>query len=196
VPSRKDNKDNEREIFGGSAIFREVVQLEDGTLSTKFPAEMVPETGAPLKLPLIPGTKNTIAKADEIQLNSPNGLDAAHVEKVPVNSRITLEIEPLGDNEEYGLYLRANEKAGEGYQLNFSANAHKVSLGNTHIEAVEGLDKAISIDIIMKDDIIDVNIGNKRCIVNRMPEKKGGFLWLYAKHGNVKFKSINIRPLK
>ncbi|MBC7921465.1 MAG: family 43 glycosylhydrolase [Ferruginibacter sp.] len=196
VPSRKDNQDQGKEIFGGSAVFREVIQLEDGTLGTRFPAEMTPETGAPLPLPVFPAATNPRGNADELHLNSPNGLGAAHFEKVPVNCRITLEIEPLGDNEEYGLHLRSNEKASAGYKLNFSANARVVSLGNTRIEAVEGLNKPTKIEVIMAGDIIDVCVDGKRCIINRTPEQKGSFLWLYAKHGNVKFKSIKIAALK
>ena len=70
-----------------------------------------------------------------------------------------------------------------------------VRLGNTNIKAVDGLDKTIKDDIILNHDIIDVCIDNRRCIVNRTPEQKGGFLWFYAKHGHVKFKSIKISPL-
>lgn len=64
------------------------------------------------------------------------------------------------------------------------------------IRAVAGLNKPIKVDIIVKDDIIDVSIDGKRCIVNRTPEQKGGFVWFYAKHGEVNFKSIKVSPLK
>ena len=50
--------------------------------------------------------------------------------------------------------------------------------------------------ILSKDDIIDVCVDNRRCIVNRCPEQKGDQLWLYAKQGNVIFKSIKISELK
>ena len=195
IPSRREDKDNGREIFGGSAIFREVVQEADGTLGTRFPAEMIPATAGPLKLPVVLATGSS-GKAGDILLKALNGLGAAHYKDVPVNARITLEVEPQGDNEEYGLYLRADERAANGYKLRFSANERTVSLGNTRIESVEGLAKNTLIDIIMQNDIIDVSINGNRCIVNRMPEQKGGYLWLYAKQGNVKVKSVTIAPLK
>ena len=196
VPSRQDNKDNGRELFGGSAIFREVVQEEDGTLGTRFPAEMIPPAAEPLKLPVVVDGASTGAKAGEVTIKASNGLSAAHFKDVPVNSRITLEVESQGDNEEYGLYLRSDEKAGKGYKLRFSANERTVSLGNTRIESVDGLAKRTTIDIVMQNDIIDVSINGRRCIVNRTPEQKGGFLWLYAKQGTVTFKSVTIAPLK
>ena len=47
----------------------------------------------------------------------------------------------------------------------------------------------------MKEGIIDANINNKRTIVNRTYEQKGNLLWLYVKHGEVRFKSIRVSPL-
>lgn len=196
IPSRRDNKDNGNEIFGGSAVFREVVQEEDGTLSTKFPPEMIPKTGTPLELKLMYDSLTTVTGPGSYLISSPGGVGAAHFENVPENSRITLEIEPLGDNEEYGLYLRANEKAAGGYRLNLSQNDKTVALATTRITAVNGLNNNVRIDIIMKNDIIDVCVDNRRCIINRLSGQKGSFLWIYAKHGYVKFKSIVISPIK
>ena len=116
--------------------------------------------------------------------------------KVPHNCRISLEVEPLGTNESFGLQLRATDEAAGGYQLNFSANHQTVELGNAKIEVVEGLNNTITIDIIMKDDIIDVDIDSRRCIINRCPEQKGDQLWFYAKHGTVNFSSIKIYEIK
>lgn len=194
VPSRNGNKDNNGEIFGGNSIFREVTQQADGTLATSFPAEMIPATAAPLPLKISADINSTV-NGNAVQVNSPGGVGAAHLKNIPLECRVVLEIEPQGTTEEYGLYLRSDEKAGSGYRLNFSANNRIVSLGNTDIKAVEGLDRTIKVDIILTNDIIDVCIDNRRCIVNRTPEQKGDFLWFYAKHGNVKFKSIKISPL-
>ncbi len=195
IPARFENKDNGHEIFGGNTIFREITQEPDGTLDTKFVPEMIPETGQRLTLKLMPDLSSRILNNNSCIINSPNGIGASHLEKVPKDCRITLEIDPIGRNEEYGLYLRSDKKAIGGYKLNISAINQTVSLGNTTIHAVGGLNHDIKVDIIMKDDMIDVCINNKRCIVNRTPEQKGHFLWLYAKHGEVEFTSIKISPL-
>jgi hypothetical protein len=50
--------------------------------------------------------------------------------------------------------------------------------------------------MIMKDDIIDACVDDRRCIVNRLPEQKGNFLWLYVKHGYVKFNSMVVSPIE
>ena len=196
IPSRNQNRDNEGERFGGNMIFREISQELDGTLSTRFPAEMIPESGAPLSLNFKTDVDSKVDAMKDLVINTVSGVGSAHLENVPVNCRIKLEIDPGTLTADYGLYLRSDQDADRAYRLNFSPTEKTVWLGNTMIRAVDGLDKSVKIDIIMKDDLIDVSVGGKRCIVNRVPEQKGGFLWFYAKHGNVKFKSIKISPLK
>ena len=195
IPSKKDNKDAGYEIFGGSVLLREVIQLEDGTLATKFPAEMIPSTGNKLNLKLIHDHQASITNDNQYVIDAPGAIGSLHSGNIPVNCRITLEVDPLGSNEDVGLYLRSTDKASEGYQLSFSANKQIVSLANTRIAAVSGMDKPFKIDIIMKDDIIDVCINGQRCIVNRLPERKGDSIWFYAKHGKAIFKNIKIYPI-
>jgi len=195
IPNRRDNMDNNNEIFGGNSIFMEIMQEPDGTLDTKFPTEMIPKTGATLSEKIYTDLSSTLINENSIVIAAFDGVGAAHCEAIPLNCRITMEIEPSGPNQEYGLYLRSNEKAQDGYRLNFSANNLTVSLGNTKIEGVKGLNKSIKLDIIIEDGIIDVNINNKRTIVNRTYEQKGTLLWFYAKHGKVNFKSIRVSPL-
>jgi len=195
IPSRRDNKDSNSEVFGGNAIFREVIQQADGTLDTKFPDEMVPATAGAMAAPILPDLLATLNGTDGLTINAPNGVGSAHINKIPNKCRITMEISPEGPLEEYGFYLRADGKADQGYRANFSPNNRIVSLGDTDIKAVEGLDKTIKIDFILDDDIIDLSIDNRRCIVNRCIEQKGDVLWLYAKHGKIIVKSIKVYPL-
>lgn len=195
VPSRHENKDNNGEMFGGNALFREVIQGPDGTLETKFPEEMIPAHGAPVKTDFVKDSFSKTEGDNTLLISAPNGVGAAHIENVPLNARITMEIEPIGSNDEFGFYMRSDEHASNGYKTSFSAINQTVWLGNTNIKAVQGLNKAIRIDLIMTGDIIDMSIDGKRCIVNRTPEQKGNFLWFFAKHGAVKFKSVKISPL-
>jgi beta-fructofuranosidase len=195
IPSRGDNKDQNGEVFGGNQIFRELVQLADGTLATKFPAELIPPTGAALATKISADLDAKIAGTDMVTIDSPNGAGAAHITGIPPRCRITMEIEPVNLNEEYGFIARSDSKADTGYKISFSSIDKTVRLGNTEIRAVDGLDKPIKIDLILQDDIIDLSIDGKRCIVNRTVDHKGGYFWLYAKHGQVKFTSIKVSPI-
>tara|TARA_R110002020_G_scaffold137434_1_gene306467 strand:+ start:10382 stop:11752 length:1371 start_codon:yes stop_codon:yes gene_type:complete len=194
IPSRRENKDNTSEIFGGNAIFRELTQLSNGDLSTKFPLEMIPDTGTQLNLDFINDRTVSMVAADAFTIDSPNGIGASHLENIPSNCRITFEIEPHGSNEEFALLLRTGKDGAGGYKLSFSANNQTVGLHDAKIYSVEGLDKKIKIDLVMKDGIIDVDIDNRRCIINRLLEQKGNDLWFTAKHGKVSITNLKIAP--
>lgn len=195
IPSRDQNKDNNGERFGGNMIFRELIQEPDGTLSTKFPEEMIPASRALLNLNIKADAAAKVGGPDNVSINTTSGIGSAHTENMPVNCHITMEIDPGASIADYGFYLRADDQADHGYRVSFSPNDKTVWLGNTMIRAVDGLDKPVKLDIIMKDDIIDMSVNGKRCIVNRCPEQKGTQLFFYAKHGDVKFKAIKVRLL-
>lgn len=182
VPSRSDATDRGHEIFGGNSLFRELLQEPDGTLDTRFPPEMIPPAGKAL-----PSASFT--------LDNSSGVASARILNVPQNARITLEVLPGGPNEELGLIVKSDTAGNDGYRLNISANNETVSLGDTHIEGVQGLQKPFTIDLVIKDGILDADIDHRRTIVNRTYDLHGDVLWLYAKHGKVVFRNVVIRPL-
>ena len=55
-----------------------------------------------------------------------------------------MKIEPSGPFEEYGFYVRSDEKADKGYRINFSVNNKMVSVGNTNIKAWMGWKKPLN----------------------------------------------------
>lgn len=195
IPSKRDNRDNGGEIFGGNTIFREVIQEQDGTLDTRFPKEMIPSTGRPINSKMIPDLLAEPLNDHSVTINAPGAIGTAHLEHLPINCRITMIIEPSGPDEEFGLILHSNEHAESGYRLNFSPSTGTVELGNTSISGVDGLYKPVKVDVVMKNGIIDVSVDDKRTIVYRTYEHRGDLLWLYTKHGKVNFKNIEIAPI-
>ncbi|MCR5269824.1 MAG: FG-GAP-like repeat-containing protein [Prevotella sp.] len=179
IASRSDGRDSGGQVFGGSVVLRETYQLPNGDLATKFPEEVIPKGDVPQKA--------TITEA--------NG--KKYVADMPRNCKITLDIEPDENCKEYGLRLRSGELGDNGYLLSFLPSEQRVRLAHdASIDAVSGLQKKLSLTIIMKDDIIDVDINHQRCIVNRLPDQNGSFLWLYSKEGNAKFSNIEVSTLE
>ena len=185
IPSRAGNKDDGTWTYGGNLVFREYLQSADGELCAVFPKEMIPDIDLTFKYP---GLKS------EYSFLSPYKLTHQKFENVPLNCRITCTVVPTGINSELGMLLR--HSAGGNYELNINALANRVSLGNNSIDKVSGLDQPFTLDIVMKDDIIDVCIAGKRCILNRCPEKKGTNLYLFVHNGNAVFRDLNIQKLK
>ena len=120
--------------------------------------------------------------------------DRRHVDEIPVNAVITFRVDPAGDYEQAGGMLRFNDRMY--YNLKFSHRQRVVSLGNQSINGVYDLDKPFVVTIVMKDDIIDVCIDGKRCILNRCPEIKGTRMIFYVRNGRVTFRDIEMDAIK
>jgi hypothetical protein len=73
------------------------------------------------------------------------------------------------------------------------------SAGKTHggpaIVAVCGLDKPFGVDVVVRHDILDVEIGGTRSLVNRFWNPSADRLRFFAEGGAVAFRKIRVCPL-
>lgn len=194
VPSRTDNLDDGTWQYAGNLVFRELLQDTDGSLRAVFPPEMLPKCGRQVELVLEnPQPSELIHSGTSLEIRSIEGFAAARYANIPVNARITFQVEPVTDYTSLGCFLRDSTKGN--YDLSFSAKANKVRLGNNAIEAVPGLNKPFSVDIVMTNSIIDICIAAKRCLLNRCPQQNGTNLVFYCHNGTARFSNINVRPI-
>ncbi len=196
IPSRLDAKDNGREIFGGNIALRELGQEPDGTLNTFWPAEAYLSSGPALPLTVVSDSLTKKVAADAYSITASGGLGAFFFRDMPADLSLSFDVQPEGPVEDFGCYLRTGDNGKEGYKLLLSPQNETVGLAETSIRAVKGLDKKTNVQVVMKGDIIDVCIGGRRCIVNRLYEQKGAVLGFFAKHGKVSFSGIKVKPLK
>lgn len=195
IPSKRDNKDNGHEIFGGNIVLRELSQEKDGTLTAAFPKETSPTVGAGLPLN-IKADSLTSQKGNQFTINAPNGMGSFRIDQLPLNYRLTCTMEMQSGNiEDFGFYLRGTDKDKMGYKLSFSPDKQTVRLHNTEIASVGFLNKKVTVEIILKDDIIDVCVAGKRTVVNRLQESKGDQLWVFSTHGKIEVGSLKLEPL-
>jgi beta-fructofuranosidase len=196
IPSRRDMSDKQGEVFGGNITLRELGQEEDGTLNTFFPAEAKVSTGAPLPLTASADSLTKKTGSDAYTISSSGGIGAFFFKDLPVDCSISFDVHALGPVDDFGCFLRTSNNGKDGYRLDITPQNEEVQLAESSIKAVEGLDKKLQVQVVMKGDIIDVCIDGKRCIVNRLYEQKGTVLGFFARHGEVAFSSIKIMPLK
>lgn len=197
-PCRKDDKDAGDRIWGGTILFREIYQEPDGTLSVKFLNEVLPAM-SPIAMPPIQpcSPANIVSVSDgNITLNADGDIGIASLSGLPENYRISMTIQPNGNYEELGLFLRATDKRKRGYQLELNPNNQMVTMHNTSIHAVSGLNTTITLDVIVYGEFFDVSINGKRCLLNRLPEQKGSNLFFYVKNGNAVINNIHIQEIK
>ena len=161
--------------YGGHLVFREVVQEADGTLGTRFLEETMPERRE--VLPLFPPA---CVEADRLALL--DGLSG------PV--RLHLQLEPgaavrrfgllIGDDGRDGLEWRA-EPARRRMQwgerrdgvLPGDSNGPRCFSEDFALSAVEGLDRVLTIELVILDDrksgntIVDLCLNGQRTMLTR-----------------------------
>jgi beta-fructofuranosidase len=208
LPTLENDKDNGSWQYAGNAVFREIVQDKEGFLWIKFPPELTPKAGPPAELKPVSQPEGVLRGATETQVSAVGGMNAVCFPSCPLNARITCEIVSKGAYE-FGLGLRASADYGQGYDLLFTPAREKVDLhpctmGNFDenaghaIYSVDGLDQPVRVEILMKEDIIDVAIeteAQKRCLINRCIEHRGDHLFLFARDGDVVFRNLQVCPL-
>ncbi|HVU14643.1 MAG TPA: hypothetical protein VHD90_25380 [Phototrophicaceae bacterium] len=192
---RKDDRDDGQRMYGGNAVFREIFQYADGKLGTKFPRELIHASGDKLKLICTALTKGATDTPDALRIDAQEGLEVAAVENVPRNAHITLTVRPEQSSAAFGLWLRGSGDFEQGYPLHFLPYEQKVTLNQQAITCVTGLDRPFTLEIVTKDDIIDVCIDGRRCLIDRSGELSGERLFFFAQNGAVTFEAIEIAPL-
>jgi hypothetical protein len=217
LPSLQDDNDHGAWLYAGNAVFREIIQHEDGTLGTRFPPEMIPPGRAVLDMPFTaltsrgfePRGRLSGAGAEGIRITALAGLGVGMLEGVPRNARVSARIRPWeGETPTeppaaYGLCVRAAGAYESGYEVRLCPHEQRVEIRplgartapRPAIAGVRGLDAAVALDIVLKDDIIDVCVNERRCLVSRFPGLRGERLFLFCENGDVVFESVEVRPL-
>ena len=180
--------------WGGNEVLRELVQDVDGNLGTRFVKELIPACGAPLKLQ----TSALAEAADKRGVVLPN---------IPHDYRLQMEIVPEAGAASFGIGLHAGAAPyDEACDLVFRPAERRVSFskmgsssgkvgGGPGIDAVKGLDKAFSVDIVVRHDILDAEIAGTRSLTTRFWNPAGDCVRLFADSGSVTFRNIRISPL-
>ena len=195
VGTRQDDRDTGKFQWGGHAVFREIVQHPDGTLGTKFVPEMNPASHAPVSIPITAQTGEVTTTADGIDLTAGSGMAAVGFAGVPRNVQITMTLRPHADAPRFGVRLRESAHFVDGVTLDILAAAQRVELYDAPLDPVIGLDAPITLEIILKDDLIDVCLNGRYCLINRCPEQRGELLTLFCHTGSVRVEDLTIRPL-
>lgn len=190
--TRMDDLDNGRLQWGGHLLFRELIQHADGTLGSKFPAEMTLPVGPPLPLALQALTEGVTGDSQRMDLAAPAGLAVGMLGGVARNVHLTLQLIPQTAVGNFGLRLRGHDHFAGGYDLRFYPIERRVTLHEESIEAVDGLDRPFTVEINLKEDIIDVCIDQRRCLVNRCPERQGDRLFFFGQNSTVTVRNLEV----
>ncbi len=192
--------------WAGNAVFRELIQHEDGTLGTNFVPEMTPSCGEALDLAsmaILPGVE---IEGTALRMNAANGAVNAALEHAPRDIRLSMQVKPEPGMSGFGLAFHGDKDRRKGCALKFDSAGQRVAFtaddddaGKTKetdcaIEHVDGLDRTFSLEVVVKDDIIDVCIDHRRTIITRYKGAGEGLSFL-VRYGTVTMDTVELRPL-
>ena len=127
---------------------------------------------------------------------------------------LQLRIEPGRDASGFGVCVRGQGNYTSGKELCFEpgkkAFHYSVAPDGREVppllngsapsglKNVMGLDQPFDLDVIVKDDFVDVCINNRYTLFHQRPDdySNGDRLFFFVRKGSVKFEAISVRPLK
>jgi len=184
-------------------------------LGMKFPPELIPAAGEPVKPAFAALGAGATGDAARIQVKAADTFVAGMLTGVPKNVRITLRVAPQPGAKAFGLCVRGKGDYEGGCELRFETERQRAqygvpenrgpardSTGNISrgldfaIQNVKSLDRPFRLDIIVKDNMIDTCIDRRRTMISRRhPEPEGDRLFFFARGGEVTFEDILVRRL-
>lgn len=181
--------------WGGNEVLRELVQDAEGNLSTRFVQELIPGTGEPLAVP------------ESVRVEATDKRGEVELLNIPHDYRLQMEVVPEAGASVFGVALRADGDSSENdCELRFHSREKRVSFskmssssGQTHggpaILAVQDLDEPFTVDIIVRHDILDAEVGCTRSLVTRFWNPDADRIRFVTDSGAVTFRNIRVSPL-
>jgi hypothetical protein len=194
IGCRRDGEDKGSFLFGGSVLFRELVQESDGSLGTAFPPEMTPTGRACVCAPV--AVVGDVAVGERrVLLGNPEGLAAARCSELPRDVRLTMRVVPRTATGSFGLRLCVGDTFESGYELVFSPGDRTVRLAGQTLAAVDGLDAEFSLEVVLAGELVDVCVAGKRTVVDRWPQRRGRALVLFGQNASVEVEGLGVEDL-
>jgi beta-fructofuranosidase len=192
IGTRADDRDAGAPQWGGNLVLRELVQHPDGTLSTRFPPELYPFDGPGLDAVLHALTPGVHGDGHALALEAPDREAVGAFLEMPHNFQLRCRVRPQGDNARFGLGLRGAGGFESHYALVFDPGAQSVTLEDQSCAGVREIAQPFDLAVVCHGDLIDVCIDNARCLINRLPERRGDRLFWFCEAGTVAFEQIRV----
>jgi hypothetical protein len=182
-------------LWGGQAVFRELIQRGDGTLGVSFVPEMALPRGEPIS-PLLSAVTPGAAVTDGLLSLSHTGeLEAASCANVPENAYIRMSLGSDSGAGPFGLRLRAAQDFTSGVELSFHFAEGIVRLGGQELRGCALDRQNLDLEIYQFGTILDVCINQEHCLIERVPDARGDTLWFWALDGSLEVSGLEIRQV-
>lgn len=193
--TREHDQDQGKFQWGGQLVLRELVQHADGTLGSKFLPEAARPVAPPRPLALAPLHGDVTVRGGEVKLTAKPGMAAAMAQGLPQAVRIRLRLRVEPGTHEVGLQLRAANISTQGVGMVLSPHRQRLTLGDAVLSPLPELAASLTLEIILYDDIVDLCLDDRACLINRVPAAKGDQLVITCRDGSVTVEEIEVCPL-
>lgn len=179
--------------YAGELVFREVIQLADGSLGLGFVPELQ-EAGD--------GTERTY---EDIRLDAMSGFDAKTIGSFEGDYTVSFEVTPHYPNMYVGFSVSDEAQFAHGHDVRVEPSVRKVGIHRIHARSlqenedssiyhVEGVSEKIAVHAIVKEGWIDLCIGGTRTLISRI---SGGnrSLRFFVQFGAATFERIVVKEL-
>ncbi len=198
-PTREDESDDRRFMWGGNLTAHELYAKPDGTLAVREPESL---TGNWLK--------NETDMPGRVHLSRPDGY-CQHVfpYALPARYRLTCTVRAEHPSGAFGVRLRYGEKEDASLAYVFDQHAGQVRFERmpnhpwTHIEnnslnrpfaLVPG--QPLSITLVVEETVVCLYLGGEVAFSTRAYEGQGDGLALFCSHGEVTYEDITLYTWK
>ncbi len=148
IGPRQDDKDSGRMLWGGNAVFREIIQNADGTLGVQFLKEMIPAAGPALNPVFKALTSGATGNGNSVQLQAAETVEVAACENLPRNFRLRCLVHPEPGTFAFGLGLRGSGAYEKKYDLTFDTHRGTLSLIRETLTAAADLTRPFQLEVI------------------------------------------------
>ncbi|HWI56817.1 MAG TPA: glycosyl hydrolase, partial [Bacillota bacterium] len=171
--------------YAGNVLFRELGQQPDGTLTTRFVRELMPKAAKPIKMQFQSGQTNAIVA----------GSSPVSFTGLPQNLHLSALLHPAAGTQAYGLRLRTGPE-NTPIEVRFLPAQQRIEVKNGAVlESVAGLGQAITIELFLKDDMLDLCLNNQRTLASRVASKHGHGLVFFSEGVETRLETLEVRPL-
>ncbi len=195
IGKRHNNRDSGKMLWGGNLVLREFIQFPDGRLGTKFPKELIPKSLGEIDFKGAKLTGNIRFSGLQAVLLATDFQAVMAIENVPLNFRFRCEMKIGKDTDGIGVGLRGVGNYKDMYALEFDVWRKMIRLEEEQIDFFGDFGQWWTVDIIAKDDIIDVCVQNSHCLINRLGEKRGDKLFISCEKGLLRVKNMRLQRI-
>lgn len=190
--TREGDLDDGSLLWAGNVVFRELIQHEDGTLSTGFVPEMQINSRREARLKKEALSEGVIIEEGHVFLSANQTQEVVAYYPIPSDFKMRCRVTPLSTSMRLGFGLRGSGRYERQVDLVFEPGLRKVSLANQVIEGVGDICQPFELSVLFREDIVEACINQSRCIINRLPELQGDRLFLFAEHGSAVFENLHV----